>query len=207
LPISYGRKLTGQEEQVIAAIPTDNLEAYDAYLRGAGLYIEKLFSWPGQPPWAHRNISEKRWRFGPESSRLSWALLSYVDARGYLTTKSSTNARAARRGLAGGRNRAHSPAQSRRGPSGQGILLLRLPEGLRHRSALLRGRRVRFSRITAGIPEVARLCRGGGEASGTEASRISTKAERLDPRNASLLTTHAGNIQNASAFPRSAAKV
>src|SRR5438477_5943987 len=27
-------KLTGQEEQVIAAKPTDNLEAYDAYLRG-----------------------------------------------------------------------------------------------------------------------------------------------------------------------------
>src|SRR5439155_22667119 len=27
-------KLTGQEEQVIAAKPTDNIEAYDAYLRG-----------------------------------------------------------------------------------------------------------------------------------------------------------------------------
>src|SRR5205823_6689152 len=27
-------KLTGQEEQVIAARPTDNPEAYDAYLRG-----------------------------------------------------------------------------------------------------------------------------------------------------------------------------
>src|SRR5439155_25540215 len=27
-------KLTGQEEQVIAAKPTDNVDAYDAYLRG-----------------------------------------------------------------------------------------------------------------------------------------------------------------------------
>src|SRR5207245_562658 len=27
-------KLTGQEEQVIAARPTENIEAYDAYLRG-----------------------------------------------------------------------------------------------------------------------------------------------------------------------------
>jgi hypothetical protein len=27
-------KLTGREEQVIAAEPTDNPEAYDAYLRG-----------------------------------------------------------------------------------------------------------------------------------------------------------------------------
>ena len=30
-------KLTGQEEQIIAAKPTDHPEAYDAYLRGAGL--------------------------------------------------------------------------------------------------------------------------------------------------------------------------
>src|SRR5438270_1047260 len=30
-------KLTGQEEQVIAAKPTDNLEAYDAYLRGLSI--------------------------------------------------------------------------------------------------------------------------------------------------------------------------
>ena len=30
-------KLTGHEEQVIAAKPTDNVEAYDAYLRGLAL--------------------------------------------------------------------------------------------------------------------------------------------------------------------------
>src|SRR5207237_8390205 len=32
-------KLTGQEEQVIAAKPTDNPEAYDAYLRGLAYYM------------------------------------------------------------------------------------------------------------------------------------------------------------------------
>ena len=31
---SVAAKLTGREEQVIAAKPTDNPEAYDAYLRG-----------------------------------------------------------------------------------------------------------------------------------------------------------------------------
>src|SRR5205085_8639045 len=30
-------QLTGREEQVIAAKPTDNVEAYDAYLRGLAL--------------------------------------------------------------------------------------------------------------------------------------------------------------------------
>ena len=52
-------KLTGQEEQVIAAKPTDNPEAYDAYLRGSGLYTENC-SHTRQRPLAHRNISEKR---------------------------------------------------------------------------------------------------------------------------------------------------
>ena len=31
---SVARETTGQEEQIIAAKPTDNPEAYDAYLRG-----------------------------------------------------------------------------------------------------------------------------------------------------------------------------
>ena len=51
-------KLTGQEEQVIAAKPTDNLEAYDAYLRGLAYTLKtgKL----RQLPSPRRNISEKR---------------------------------------------------------------------------------------------------------------------------------------------------
>jgi TolB-like protein len=35
-----GAKLTGQEEQVIAAKPTDNPQAYDAYLRGLAYYLK-----------------------------------------------------------------------------------------------------------------------------------------------------------------------
>ena len=42
-------KLTGQEEQVIAAKPTDNPEAYDAYLRGLA-YTLKAFSTPANCP-------------------------------------------------------------------------------------------------------------------------------------------------------------
>ena len=43
-------KLTGQEEQVIAAKPTDNPEAYDAYLRGLA-YTLKAATTPANYPW------------------------------------------------------------------------------------------------------------------------------------------------------------
>src|SRR5205814_6608128 len=36
-------KLTGREEQVIAAKPTDNVEAYDAYLRGLAYTLKTTF--------------------------------------------------------------------------------------------------------------------------------------------------------------------
>ena len=48
-------KLTGQEEQVIAAKPTDNPEAYDAYLRGLA-YTLKTSPTHLPTPLAHRNI-------------------------------------------------------------------------------------------------------------------------------------------------------
>ena len=43
-------KLTGQEEQAISAKPTDNVEAYDAYLRGLAYYL-KTAATPLQFPW------------------------------------------------------------------------------------------------------------------------------------------------------------
>jgi TolB-like protein/class 3 adenylate cyclase len=47
-------KLTGQEEQVIAARPTDNPEAYDAYLRGLAYHLKTLNTQPR--PLARKNI-------------------------------------------------------------------------------------------------------------------------------------------------------
>src|SRR5580704_5937833 len=76
-------KLTGQEEQVIAAKPTDNIEAYDAYLRGLA-YTLKAFNTPANALGAQKYLRETV-RLDPKFA-LSWALLSYVDARGYLTT-------------------------------------------------------------------------------------------------------------------------
>jgi TolB-like protein/Tfp pilus assembly protein PilF len=76
-------KLTGREEQVIAAKPTDNVEAYDAYLHGLA-YTLKTANTPANALGAQKYLREAV-RLDPKFA-LSWALLSYVDARGYITT-------------------------------------------------------------------------------------------------------------------------
>src|SRR5204862_129418 len=75
-------KLTGREEQEIAAKPTDNPEAYDAYLRGLA-YTLKTFPTRANVLGAQKYLKEAV-RLDPKFA-LSWALLSYVDARGYMT--------------------------------------------------------------------------------------------------------------------------
>jgi TolB-like protein/Tfp pilus assembly protein PilF len=75
-------KLTGQEEQVIAAKPTDNPEAYDAYLRGLA-YTLKTANSPANSLGAQKYLKEAV-RLDPKFA-LAWALLSNVDANGYLT--------------------------------------------------------------------------------------------------------------------------
>ena len=74
-------KLTGQEQQVIAAKPTDNPEAYDAYLRGLAYSLK--------PTNTANYLAAQKYlrdavRLDPKFA-LAWALLSYVDAVGYLT--------------------------------------------------------------------------------------------------------------------------
>jgi serine/threonine protein kinase/Tfp pilus assembly protein PilF len=75
-------KLTGQEEQVIAAKPTDNPQAYDAYLRGLAYTLKTGFT-PANSLSAQKYLKEAV-RLDPKFA-LGWALLSYVDASGYLT--------------------------------------------------------------------------------------------------------------------------
>ena len=73
-------KLTGREEQVIAARPTDNPEAYDVYLRGLA-YSLKTHNTPANALAAQKYLREAV-RLDPKFA-LSWALLSTVDARNY----------------------------------------------------------------------------------------------------------------------------
>src|SRR5881398_3080289 len=75
-------KLTGHEEQEIAAKPTDNPEAYDTYLRGLA-YTLKTYPTSANVLGAQKYLREAV-RLDPKFA-LGWALLSYVDARGYVT--------------------------------------------------------------------------------------------------------------------------
>jgi tetratricopeptide (TPR) repeat protein len=75
-------KLTGQEEQVIAAKPTDDTAAYDAYLRGLA-YSLKTINNAANSLGAQKHLKEAV-RLDPKFA-LAWALLSYSDAIGYST--------------------------------------------------------------------------------------------------------------------------
>jgi len=81
-------KLTGREEQVIAVKPTDNTEAYDAYLRGLA-YTLKAGTTPANSLAAQKYLTAQKYlreavRLDPKFA-LAWSLLSYVDASGYNT--------------------------------------------------------------------------------------------------------------------------
>ena len=129
---SLQAKLTGREEQALATKPTNNPEAYEAYLRGLA-YALKAGNTPGNSLGAQKYLREAV-RLDPKFAlRLGAAV---IRGCGWLHhINSSTDDGPPRRGAAGSRNRAHSSAQSRRGAACQGPLPLRLPDGLR----ILRG--------------------------------------------------------------------
>ncbi len=103
-------KLTGREEEVIASKPTNNSEAYDAYLRGLAYTLKTGGATPAKSLGAQKYLREAV-RLDPKFA-LSWALLSNVDAIRYNHAESSTHGPVARRNAASRRDRAHSPAQS-----------------------------------------------------------------------------------------------
>src|SRR5437763_9013749 len=73
--------LTGREEQVIVARPTEHPDAYDAYLRGLA-YSVKAVETPADSLGAQKYLKEAV-RLDPQVA-LAWALLSQVDALGYI---------------------------------------------------------------------------------------------------------------------------
>ncbi len=178
--------VSGQEKQAIAAKPTDNLEAYDAYLRGLA-YNLKTATTPANSLGAQKYLREAV-RLDPKFA-LAWALLSYVDARGYLQLTLQPTA-----ALREEARQAAETALTLEPDLGEALMakgyyyyacLKDYDTAVRY---LERAREVLPN--SSRIPEsLAYLERRRNQWDQSES--YFNEAERLDPRNVSLLTQHA----------------
>ena len=194
-------KLTGQEEQVIAARPTDNPEAYDAYLRGLA-YTLKTGNSPANTLAAQKYLKEAV-RLDSKFA-LAWALLSYVDALGYLTlTLQPTVALREETGQAA------ETALTLQPNLGEAIMArgYYYYACLKDYDAAVRYfEQARQSLPNSSqIPEsLAYVARRRGQWDRSES--YFNEAERLDPRNVSLLTQHAQSYMIVRRFPEALRK-
>jgi TolB-like protein/class 3 adenylate cyclase/Tfp pilus assembly protein PilF len=189
--------LTGQEEQVIAAKPTDNVEAYDAYLRGLSYTLKASNTTPTNLLGAQKYLKEAV-RLDPKFA-LSWALLSYVDAIGYITQ--SLQPTVALREEA---RQAAETALTLQPNLGEAVLA----KGHYHYACLQDyDTAVRYFEQarqllpnSSQIPEsLAYVARRQGQWERSES--YFNEAERLDPRNVNLLTQHAISYIYLRRFP------
>src|SRR6476620_720492 len=193
--------LTGQEEQIIAAKPTDNPEAYDAYLRGLA-YSLKTLTTTGNSLGAQKYLREAV-RLDPKFA-LSWALLSYVDARAYIqhilepTVALREEAR-----------QAAETAITLQPKLGEAVWA----KGYYHYGCLKDydaavryfEQARQFLPNSSRIPEsLAYVARRRGEWDHSES--YFNEAERLDPRNVNLLTQHAISYIALRRFPEALRK-
>ena len=194
-------KLTGQEEQVIAARPTENPEAYDAYLRGLA-YSLRTGNSPANTLGAQKYLKEAV-RLDPKFA-LAWALLSYVDALGYLTLTLQPTA-----ALRDETGQAAETALALQPNLGEAILA----KGyyyyacLKDYDAAVRyfEQARQFLPNSSQIPEsLAVVARRRGQWERSES--YFNEAERLDPRNVSLLTQHAQSYMLVRRFPEALRK-
>ena len=179
-------QLSGREEHLIVAKPTENPDAYDAYLRGLA-YTLRTQNTPENYLGAQRYFQEAIKL--DRKFALAWALLAYVDARGYHTTNLQPTA-ALR-------------AQARESAETALRLEPELGEAWLAKGYYLYGCAGEFEAAIAAyakareflpnssrIPEsLAILARDQGQWERSES--YFAEAERLDPRNVSLLTRHA----------------
>jgi TolB-like protein/Tfp pilus assembly protein PilF len=194
--------LTGREEQVIAAKPTDNVEAYDAYLRGLA-YNLKTANTAANALGAQKYLREAV-RLDPKFAS-SWALLSYVDARSYITlTLQPTIA------LREEARQAAETALTLQPNLGEALHA----KGFYHYACLKDyDTAVRYFEQahpvlpnTSRIPEsLAYVARRRGQWDRSES--YFNEAERLDPRNVNLLTQHALSYISLRRFPEALRKL
>ncbi|PYK47323.1 MAG: hypothetical protein DME20_12385, partial [Verrucomicrobia bacterium] len=194
-------KLTGREEQEIAAKPTDNPEAYDAYLRGLA-YTLKTLPTSANALGAQKYFKEAV-RLDPKFA-ISWAQLSIVDARNYLTQSLQPTV-----ALCEEARHAAETALTLQPNLGEAVLA----KGYYHYACLKDyDTAVRYfeqarqllpnsSRISESLAYVARR-RGQWD----QSQAYFNEAERLDPRNVNLLSQQATNAICLRRFPEALRK-
>jgi len=195
-------KLTGREEQEIAAKPTDNSEAYDAYLRGLA-YTLKTVPSTANALGAQKYLREAV-RLDPKFA-LAWALLSFVNSRAYGTQ--SLQPTAALREEA---RQAAETALTLQPNLGEALLAT----GSYYYACLKDyDTAVRYFEQahqllpnSSRIPEsLAYVARRRGEWDRSES--YFNEAERLDPRNVYLITQHASTYISLRRFPEALRKL
>jgi TolB-like protein/class 3 adenylate cyclase/Tfp pilus assembly protein PilF len=198
---SLQAKLTGREEQALAAKPTNNPEAYDAYLRGLA-YSLKGGNTPANAISAQKYLREAV-RLDPEFA-LAWALLSSVDAVGYLTTTLQPTV-----ALREEARQAAETALSLRPNLGEAVLA----KGnyhyfcLRDYDTAMRyfEQARQFLPNSSQIPEsLAYVARRRGQWDRSES--YFNEAERLAPRDANLLAQHGISYVSLRRFPEALRK-
>jgi TolB-like protein/Tfp pilus assembly protein PilF len=195
-------KLTGQEEQVITAKPTDNPDAYDAYLRGLA-YTLKTTTSPANALGAQKYLREAV-RLDPKFA-LAWALLSYADASGYIIRSLQLTVALRDEIL-----QAAETALTLQPNLGEAVLA----KGYYHYACLKDYHTaVRYFEQarpllpnSSRIPEsLAYVARRRGEWDRSES--YFNEAERLDPRNVNLLGEHAASYILLRRFPEALRKL
>jgi TolB-like protein/Tfp pilus assembly protein PilF len=189
-------KLTGREELVVAAKPTDNPEAYDNYLRGLA-YTLKAANTPGNSLGAQKYLKEAV-RLDQKFA-LAWSLLSYTDAVGYLTLNLQPTV-----ALREEARQAAETALALQPNLGEAVLakgqyyyycLKDYDTAVRYFEQA-RPLLPNSSRIPESLAYVARR-RGQWDRSESYFNEV----ERLDPRNVNVLTQHALSYKDLRRFP------
>jgi TolB-like protein/class 3 adenylate cyclase/Tfp pilus assembly protein PilF len=195
-------KLTGQEEQVIAAKPTDNPDAYDAYLRGLA-YSLKTQNTPVNALGAQKYLREAV-KLDPKFA-LAWALLSNTESRSYITFNLQPTV-----ALREEARQAAETALTLQPNLGEAILA----KGSYHYACLKDyDTAVHYFEQarpllpnSSKIPEsLAYVERRRGQWDRSEA--YFNEAERLDPRNVYMLSQHAGSYTLLRRFPEALRKL
>ena len=121
---SLQAKLTGREEQALAVKPTNNPEAYDAYLRGLAFEGRSSSSYGSYNPYLVGQAAgffERAVQLDPNFA-LAWARLSHMNAHLYFSGGLQSHFRAARYSEACFGQCAETGAELARNPARFGLL-------------------------------------------------------------------------------------